>query len=275
MTIEGPVGIVGMGVMGGSLARALAARGVPVRAYSADSDDAGAALAAGVVSTVVDSVEASAAGAAWWIVATPLAALPEVFAAGRSGQPARVMDLASLQRPAIAAAGAAGLAPIHRSAHPMVGSERSGFAASSADLYEGAEVWISRPEGGAGTLDAEVDDFWRALGAAPESIDPRVHDRRMAAASHLPQLAANALALVLEESGLAVGDLGPGGRDATRLAGSSPRMWSDLLPHSAADLAPLLKRLSEESAELARLLDHADHDTMAALLARTRRWRSG
>lgn len=282
--MTGAVGVVGLGVMGGSLARALSARGVAVRGYSPDDDEARAALHAGALAEVVDSVEASARGVEWWVVATPLAALPAVFGAGGGGSVPRVIDLTSLQRPALDAAAAAGLASVHRSAHPMVGSERSGFAASSATLYQGAVVWLSsrQPTGSASSedgtaaeaLDKEVEDFWRALGAAPAWIDADTHDRRMGAVSHLPQLGANLLALVLEEAGISPSDLGPGGLDATRLAGSSPEMWLDLLPHSRGTVVPLLKRLAEESAALARHLEHDDHDRVAAMLARTRRWRT-
>lgn len=274
--IEGPVGIAGLGVMGGSLARALSASGVPVLGFSPDADEARAAREAGAVREVAASVEASAAGVRWWVVATPLSALPGVFAAGARSDPPRVIDLASLQAPALLAAREAGLGAVHRSAHPMVGSERSGFGASQAALYTGAPVWLSRadPLEGGGALDRAVEAFWRAVGAEPTWVDAGVHDRRMAAASHLPQLGANLLASVMEEAGLSPADLGPGGLDTTRLAGSGPEMWLDLLPHSAPALVPLLKRLAEASAEVARDLENRDHDRVTALLARTRRWRT-
>lgn len=274
--IEGPVGIAGLGVMGGSLARALSAWGVPVRGFSPDPDEARAARDAGAVAEIAPTVEASAAGVRWWVVATPLSALPAVFSAGARSAPPRVIDLASLQAPALAAARGAGLGPVHRSAHPMVGSERSGFGASQAALYAGAPVWLSRApvaEGG-GALDREVEAFWRAVGAEPAWIDAAEHDRRMAAASHLPQVGANLIAALMEEAGLSPADLGPGGLDTTRLAGSAPEMWLDLLPHSAPALVPLLERLAEASAELARDLENHDHDRVATLLARTRRWRT-
>lgn len=283
-SIEGPVGVVGLGVMGGSLARALSARGIEVRGYSPDPAEAEAARAAGAVAAVAPSVEASARGVAWWVVAVPLSALAEVVAAGARAAPPRVMDLVSLQQPPLRVAVEAGIAPRYRSAHPMVGSERSGYAASLPDLFLGAPVWLSAPGGGAGgasaprgpeseRLDAEVESFWRRLGARPTWCDPAVHDRRMAAASHLPQLTSNLLAHLLEAEGLRPADLGPGGLDMTRLAASSPAVWGSLLGHTAPELAPLLRRLAQASADLARHLETGDREAVDRLLTRTRRWR--
>lgn len=273
MRLPDPVGIAGLGVMGGSLARSLAARGVRVRGWSPDPSELRAAVAEGAVAEGCSSAEASAAGVAWWIVATPLGALPEVFRAGVASEPARVMDLASLQEPALAAAAEAGFASVHVSAHPMAGSERSGFAASSTGLYAGVPVWLSvGPEAGAALRD-EAAAFWTALGAEPRWTDPGEHDERMVVASHLPQLASNALALVLERAGLHPDDLGPGGRDATRLAGSHPGLWADLLHHSGVKVAPLLRALAAEASALADRLDADDRRAVESLLARTRRWR--
>lgn len=283
-SIRGPVGVVGLGVMGGSLARALSARGVIVRGYSPDRAEAEAAREAGAVATIASSVEESARGVAWWIVAVPLSALAEVVAEGARAAPPRVMDLVSLQRPPLEVAEAAGLALCYRSAHPMVGSERSGFAASRPDLFDGATVWLSAPRGRAAggsaaddatprRLDEETESFWTMLGAHPAWCDPSEHDHRMAAASHLPQLTANLLARLLEAEGVGSSDLGPGGLDMTRLAGSSPALWTDLLRHAGPDVAPLLRQLAGAATTLARDLEAGDLEAVGRLLTHTRRWR--
>ncbi len=267
------VGIVGLGVMGGSLARALSAMGCRVRGYSPAVDERLAASRAGALEQVCGTVAETTREVDWWIVATPLSALPEVLAAGREHAPGAVMDLASLQRPALAAARAAGLARVYVSAHPMAGSERSGFGASDGALFHGATVWLSADPEVPETLRAEAEAFWFGVGAHPRWIEAATHDTRMAAISHLPQLVSNALALVLEARGFHPDELGPGGRELTRLAGSAPGLWRDVLAHSAADVTLLLQESAEVLLRLAAHLEAQDLDAVEAVMASTRAWR--
>jgi prephenate dehydrogenase len=103
-------------------------------------------------------------------------------------------------------------------------------------------------------------------------MEPEAHDLRMVRASHLPQLLANVLASHLESGGLARDELGSGGRDMTRLAGSSPRMWKDLLEHSAPLLAPALREIGADLDALATLLEAHDVEGVARVMERTRAW---
>lgn len=273
MTGVSAVGIVGLGVMGGGVARALSARGVEVRGYSPDPAEARAAAEAGAVAVVCGDVAESARDVDWWIVATPLSALPEVFRRGAASRPPRVMDLASLQGPPRRAAEAAGLGAVHCSAHPMAGSERSGFAASVPDLYRGAPVWLSAGEEARRALGSEAEAFWTSLEAAPRWIEAGAHDDRMAAVSHLPQVTANALAAVLASRGVDPDDLGPGGADMTRLAASSPAMWQDLLAASGPRIAPLLRELARGLEEWAERIESGGPEAVEAEMSRTRAWR--
>jgi prephenate dehydrogenase len=121
---------------------------------------------------------------------------------------------------------------------------------------------------------ALVERFWAALGGVPARIGAREHDRLMAGASHLPQLTANALARVLEDRGVAVGDLGPGGLDMTRLAASDPGMWGDLLHDPPDSLGEGLTSLAMELQRLAGLLEERDLASLQATMARGAAWRS-
>lgn len=272
------VGIVGLGVMGGSLARALAERGVAVVGCTAVEAEAESARAAGAVSEVRQSPAATALDVGCWVLATPLASFGPIFSSAfegleRSGLPDLILDVGSLQEPALRASASVGVGSRHVSAHPMVGSERSGFQAGRSDLYEGAPVWLSAgPETTPDARDA-AEAFWAALGAEPAWVDAAEHDDRMAAASHLPQLTANALAAVLAHRGLTPGELGPGGRDTTRLAASSPAMWRDLLAESAPRVAPLMRALAAEAELWAARLDAGDLDAVETALTATRAWR--
>jgi prephenate dehydrogenase len=261
--------------MGGSLALAWRqAVGGTVRGYSPDRAEAEEARRAGAVDHVCETVAESATEVDWWIIATPLGALAQVWAAVDSVGPGRVMDLASLQGPALRAAGQAGAAGRSVSAHPMVGREGSGFRAADPLLYDGAPIWLSASDQASDSLRAEAESFWQGVGAQPAWIDAATHDERMVGASHLPQLTANALARTLAARGLTPSDLGPGGRDMTRLAASSPAMWRDLLGESAPRVASALKSLNDEIGDLIRMLDAGDVEGLSERMSETRKWRT-
>jgi len=280
MTAEEPEGfrrvaLVGLGVMGGSLARALGTLpDPPLRVgWSPVRPEAMSALSEGAVDEAPELVEDAVGGADLVVLAVPLGAtidligeLPEWITPD-----ALVTDVASLKAPVASAAGAAGLRDRWVGSHPMCGSADSGFGASRGDLYRNARIFlVSHPS--AEIACARVGSFWRALGAAPEPLAAAEHDARMAAVSHLPQLAANALAAVLAASGTRAVELGPGGTDMTRLAGSSPEMWYDLLA-AGPPVAGYLRALARELETMAKDLDNRDLDAVVALMRRTRAWR--
>jgi len=155
----------------------------------------------------------------------------------------------------------------------MAGSERSGFAASRPDLYRSARVWtVASPS--AATNVSRVHDLWRTVGARPAEIDAAQHDTLMARASHLPQLASNALAAVMAEAGVRPAELGPGGLDATRLAGSGPGLWRDLFEHASPELIQGLHQLADAAERIAGLLDRGDLEGLEELMRATQAWRA-
>jgi prephenate dehydrogenase len=270
------IAVLGLGVMGGSLARALAALDRPPRVtgWSPSATERGAALETGVLAEAPEEWSAALGEAELVVIATPLRAacdlLPSVAAA--APRDATLSDVASLKAPLARAAAEVGVADRFVGAHPMAGSAESGFAASRADLYRGAQVWTVAAPAAAARV-AGVHALWRSLGAVPVAIGAEEHDRLVAVASHLPQLAANALASVLATAGVEPGQLGPGGRDMTRLAGSSPEIWRDLLEHASPELVRELRSLSSATARVADLLDARDLDALAELMRSTRAWR--
>jgi prephenate dehydrogenase len=276
--IEGPVGVVGLGAVGGSLARALAALPEPpaLRGSSRSEADVRAACEAGLLERPCADAAEVAAGVRCLVIAVPLAATEGVLREASATLPADalVLDVGSLQGPPLAEAGRVGLAARFVACHPMAGTEASGFAAARADLFVDAPVWLSTGLDAADGVASAAEVFWRALGARPAWIEPEDHDARMVVASHLPQLVANALARVLEQGGLVPGDLGPGGSDMTRLAGSDPDMWRGLLAHSGPQAAALLRLLGRELDGWARALDAQDLDEIVRLMDETRRWRT-
>jgi prephenate dehydrogenase len=270
------VALIGLGLMGGSLARAL--RELPARpeiiGFSPESAERGAALAARVLDRATESADEAAGSAELVIYAVPLSATLALLDrhARMWRSDAAVSDVCSLKSPITARARALGVGSRYVGAHPMTGGEASGFAASRSGLYRDAPVWLTA-EGAQATVRARVERFWRALGAHPAWIEPNAHDRQMVRASHLPQVVANVLADTMRSAGLRPADIGPGGRDMTRLAGSSPEMWRDLLETSAPQLAPALKAMSDALAAAAGSLEAGDLDPLVRLMERTRAWK--
>jgi prephenate dehydrogenase len=157
----------------------------------------------------------------------------------------------------------------------MCGSAESGFGASRADLYVGSTTWVVAEAGSRWALPA-IEALWRSVGSSPVATSSSEHDALMSFASHLPQFTATALAGTLEEAGLSASDLGPGGRDMTRLAASSPGMWRDIVALGFhPGLVEALRVLSGRARALANLIEERDGDGVANIMERTRRWKGG
>ncbi len=269
------VAVVGLGVMGGSLARGLAALGHPPVAWSPDPDERRQAREAGAVERAPNSLAEAVAEADLVILATPLEAVCRLTGelAASCAPDAVLSDVASLKAPVLEEARRAGIASRWVGCHPMAGSEASGFGASRDDLYAGARIWlVADPEAHAAA--ERVSGLWRTLGARPARIEADEHDRLMALVSHLPQLASNALAAVLSAARISPEMLGPGGLEATRLAGSNPSIWRDILRYASPQLPESLRALAREAETLARLIEAGDVAAIEERMRRTRSWRS-
>lgn len=272
------VAILGLGAMGGSLARALSAleerpRVVGWSPLGAERD---AASNAGAVDDAPAEWRDAASGVDLVVVAAPLAVSCDLMEglAGATPTETTLTDVASLKLPILRAATEAGVQDRWVGSHPMTGSEESGFSASRPDLYRGARVWTVAETEAQGRAE-QVGAFWRSVGARPAAIDAADHDRLMALASHLPQLASNALAGVLSRSDVAPDQLGPGGADMTRLSASSAAMWRDIFEHASPELVQGLDDLAEAVGRIADLFRKGDLEAVERLMDETRQWSHG
>jgi len=272
------VAVLGLGAMGGSLARALSAlEAAPlVVGWSPREEERAAAVGAGAVAAAPPEWEDAVADADLVVVAAPLKASCELVAslAGATAHGTTLTDVASLKEPVARAASDAGAEDRWVGSHPMTGSQESGFAASRADLYEGARVW-SVAHAAAAPRRERLHALWRSLGARPLAIEAEEHDRLMALASHLPQLASNMLASVLADHSIGPDRLGPGGADMTRLAASNPEMWRDILEHASPELVAGLRALADGTRAMANLLEDGDLEAIERLMDTTRVWSRG
>ncbi len=244
--------IVGFGLIGGSIARALAARDAgrwEVTAWSRSADGPRAALADGVIDAVAPSAAGAVAGAELVVLAaSPLANLGLVTEVGPSvaATGATLSDVTSAQG-AVARAAAAVPGLHHVGGHPMAGIEARGYEAARADLFVG-RPWIVLPGSAALPEDvARVEELAVACGARPVALDPETHDRLVAAVSHLPLLVAAALAETVTGTDTWVGaaPLASGGwRDATRVARGDPDLGAGIAALNRDRLLEWLDRFS-------------------------------
>jgi prephenate dehydrogenase len=274
----GSVGIVGLGLMGGSLARSLKALPAPprIRGLSGDLDEAREAVATGAVDETTEDVQAFFSDLELVVYCTPLAATLDLF---ELHQPfldpgTLITDVASLKAPLLERATSLGLGEVYVGSHPMAGSEETGFAASRAGLYGGARIWMVAGEAPQ-TAFERIQALWSGLGGVPVLIDAQEHDTLMSWVSHLPQMASTALAQALGSAHLPREDLGPGGLDMTRLAGSSPEMWIDLLEQAPASLSGALEALEEALSRIRTLIDEGRGSELKTLMQQAQEWSKG
>jgi prephenate dehydrogenase len=270
------VSVVGLGLMGGSLARALAARGVEVVGYDRDDDSLRAAVAEGIVHEPLDDTLAGVERSEVVVLATPVGTTAALLTklAPRLAAPALVMDVASTKRTIIAAAEAAGLGPRYVGAHPLTGSHRSGWGASRASLFEEARVFLCPSATTTPQALRLAESFWRSLRAGVEVLDAAVHDEQMAWRSHLPQAVSTTLALTLRQANVSRSALGPGGRDVTRLAGGDPDLWTGIMGDNAPAILEALAAM-EEQIRLFRERLAAGEDGVRECFADGRDWFDG
>lgn len=242
-----------------------------------DTADAVAAVAAGAVDVMEESLEEAVVSADLVLLAVPPEAtcrlLPAIAASARAD--AIVTDVASVKGPIMAAASAAGLGHRFVGGHPLAGTHERGFGSLPPERLRGAPVYLCHG-GDADSLDAAalVEEFWReAFAADTRFITPGEHDRLLAWTSHMPQAVSSALAVALARGGIDARDLGPGARDVTRLAASQPALWTEILMQNRAALEPALAALAAAADELVRLLARGDAAAVERWLAEAARFR--
>ena len=260
--------VIGVGLIGGSVARAARAAGLCRTVAGVDACAANLAKAKelGVIDEAYGEIGSGAAGADWVVIATPVGAVSEVFAALKPiwADSAVYTDAGSTKQDVVAAVRSVfGQMPANFvPGHPIAGAERSGVAAASADLYRGKRVILTPVVGVSDAAAVEwVTAFWERLGARVSCMDPVHHDEVLAATSHLPHVLAFALTHMLgrQDEQQEIFRYAAGGfRDFTRIASSDPRMWRDICVANRDQIVAQLHRYGEELVQLAALLERAD-----------------
>jgi len=262
-------GIVGTGLIGGSIGMALRARGWHVTGTDRDAARAARAVELGALDELGVDPDAEIT-----FVATPVRAIPDAARAALDAGPGIVTDVGSVKGSVVAAVDS----PRFVGGHPMAGSEQEGVDGADPDLFSGA-VWVLTP-----TPRTDDEAFSRTasivrdLGADLVALDPEHHDSLVAVVSHVPHLTAAALMQLADRAAAehrALLRLAAGGfRDMTRIAAGHPGIWPDICGENREAIVEVLDRLVDALREVrgivaaddrARLLDVLDRSRAARL----------
>ena len=228
----GNVAIVGVGLIGGSIGLALRKRGLAENVIGIGRRQVTLRIArrVGAVSHTTVDLAKGVAEANLVIVCTPIGKVVEhVRQAARCCRPGTLITDVGSAKQVIVAALDAGLSGDCRflGGHPIAGGEQAGPSYAQADLFE-SRVAVLTPTKNTRAEDFDLlEEFWQGLGAVVLQMSPDEHDRALAVSSHLPHMAAAALAVTLTEKYFRVA--GTGVLDATRLAAGDPNLWKQIL----------------------------------------------
>jgi len=276
----GTVAIIGIGLIGGSYGLAIRARGLAERVIGCARrrTTLDAALALGAADAVTSSVSEACRDADLVILAAPPEAIVEHLPSVGDSAPedAIVTDAGSVKRVIVDAVQQLLKCPERFvGGHPMAGSERSGIEHASADLYCGATYLLTPTERTAPEALATVSALAEALGARVRVMSPDEHDQAVAAASHVPHLAAAALARAVIDAPGAREVHGPGLRDTTRVAAGDAVTWRQILLANAGSVEGPLRALADEIATIREALSAKDAESVEKWLRQAAELRLG
>jgi prephenate dehydrogenase len=269
------LGVVGCGLMGGSFALALKRAGLVKRVigYSKSPSTTERAKKLGVIDVAAESALLAVSGSDIVLIAVPVAATETTFKAIRHLVEPGVlfMDVGSTKRDVVDAARRVlrERIPSFVPAHPIAGKEVSGIGNADAALYNGRQVILTPLAQTAPDLVQKATDVWSAIGAQVLKMTPENHDAAFAAVSHLPHLLAFAYysSVVNQPAGRDFLSLaGPGFRDFTRIAASSPEMWRDILVANREEVLKQSQRFRQALDALEHVMREGNADALEGLI---------
>ncbi len=280
------IAIIGIGLIGASIARAAREFGAAnhIALYDANAEVRQRARELGL-GEVHDDPTKAVADAELVVLCVPVGAMAGALAACKGGLKigAIVTDVGSVKQSVVNAVAAELPSYVYFvPGHPLAGTEHSGPDAGFASLFHNRWQILTPLLGDdradyAAAVD-QVEQFWRALGANVERMDPERHDVVLAVVSHLPHLIAfNIVAMAEDLENVTEGEVvkfsASGFRDFTRIAASDPTMWRDVFLNNKDAVLEVLGRFSEDLAALQRAIRWGEGDTLYDLFDRARRMR--
>lgn len=253
------VAIIGVGLLGGSLALALKKKG-GFRLVGWNHRPSSRRKASKLL-PVASTFEEAVRGSDIVVLCSHSGSIKPVLNQLKSliGPQTLILDVSSVKGQVVEdAKKIAGMNRHFVPCHPMAGKEKSGPGAADAYLYQGRFVFVTPLPKTSFSLLNSTKSFWKKVGAVPAVLDAKIHDRNVALTSHLPHLLASALMNLYEsrQSGKAAmrQAVGSGFRDFTRIAGGNPAMWADILEMNSKEIKNYLSAYRETLALLERKL---------------------
>lgn len=263
----GPVAIVGVGLIGGSLGLALQARAgvTEVRGVDPDPDALRRGLEVGAITHAAESVEEAARGCAVVVLAAPVGEIPGLARRALVAADGRCLltDVGSTKAGVVAALG-----PEERArfigGHPICGAETGGVANARTDLFDQATYFLTPAREADPALFERLHALVLAIGARPVAIDAEAHDSLMALVSHLPHVVAATLihqaAATAPQGREALRSAGPSFSDLTRVAGANPPLWADIMIENRDALGAAIDDQVRRLREVGRAVAGADRE---------------
>ncbi|MDJ0806458.1 MAG: prephenate dehydrogenase/arogenate dehydrogenase family protein [Gammaproteobacteria bacterium] len=271
--------IIGVGLIGGSMAQALREEGVvqEIVGCGRGKPNLQKAVELGVIDHFTHDVSAAVQGADFVVLAVPLSAMRKTFEAmlDHLAEDVVVTDVGSVKGCVIRDAEQVfGKVPdFFVPGHPIAGTERSGVDAAFPELFHNRRVILTPIENTAQPALERVEQVWQQCGAETTRMEITHHDEVLAATSHLPHMLAYALvdSLARMKENDEIFRYAAGGfRDFTRIASSNPTMWRDICLANKEALGVMLKRFADELHDLAKILETEDSDGLLEIFNRAK-----
>ena len=278
------VALLGMGLIGSSIARGIRARGGIAREIVAHAKTP-RTLARVAELAIADRIEAdpavAVASADCVILCAPVGAYAELAAtiAPHLSSGAILSDVGSTKQSVIRDVGPAVPEHVHFvPAHPLAGTEHSGPDAGFAELFINRWCLLTPPPGTDSASIEKIAEFWRRLGSMVSVMEPSHHDRVLAIVSHLPHLLAFTICgtaddLADETRQEVLQFAATGFRDFTRIAASDPTMWRDVFLNNREAVLEMLARFTEDAQAMARAVRWGDAAYIEDKISRGRKIR--
>jgi len=271
--------IIGVGLIGGSLARALkqAEQVEHIIGCGRNAEHLGRAVELGVIDSFNTDIEAAVSDADVIVLAMPVGAMDEIFTKIDHAvkDTAVITDVGSVKGNVVRAAQQSLVSKLNNfvPGHPIAGTEKSGVEASFAELYKGQRIILTPLENTDPTATRIVTEMWHAAGAEVTALSVEHHDEVLAATSHLPHALAYTLVDTLAHmhERREIFQYAAGGfKDFTRIASSDPEMWHDICLANRDALLDMLQRYSNDLNQLTEAIEKGDSDFILNMFNRAK-----
>lgn len=272
------ISIIGLGMMGGSLALALGEKGnCEVTGFDISTENVEEAYGRGLIHKKAATLEEAVSGAQLVVLATPVGSYPGICRSISSFLTPEtiVTDLGSVKSPAMEAAKALPKGIFFIGGHPLAGSEKGGLEAATATLFENAYYFLTPDDASSETNINRLKTWVSTLGAFPVIVTAEEHDKILARTSHFPHVMASLLSTIVGEEAdqTLAAFTGSGFRDTTRIASGNPALWEDILYLNRKELALCLLQTEKKVREVRQALEQEQRQWVHQFLTKGKTFR--